>query len=105
MCRLHSLGELPWLPSLQALYLQDNGLTRLGAMHGVPSLTLLNLASNPILHWRALAPVLVIRTLRRLDLNGCPLEQTDGSAVLCNLCGCDISTSLVKYRAAAAWST
>ena len=71
------MNKLPWLPSLQALYLQDNRISQLQAMHGAASLTLLNLASNPIANWQALAPLMLLQTLCRLDLSGCPIEVGD----------------------------
>ena len=77
-CRLGGMGQLPWLPSLQALYLQDNGISQLQGIHGAPNITLLNLASNPIADWQALGPVSFMQALRRFDLSGCPIEQTEG---------------------------
>lgn len=82
LCRLTVLEGVPWLPSLQALYLQANSICRIHGLHGLPSLVLLNLASNPLICWKSLLPLSLLPSLRRLDLSGCPLELMEGSGIL-----------------------
>lgn len=70
------------MPSLQALYLQDNAVTRVSAVHGMPHLTLLNLASNPIFSWASVTPIALLSFLQRLDLSGCPVEKAERSVCI-----------------------
>ena len=74
-CRLRSLEMVPYMPSLQALYVQENLITALHPLHGVPHLQILNLAFNGIHSLSALSALSCCENLRRVDLHGCPLEQ------------------------------
>ena len=40
------LPQLPWLPHLDALHLQDNEIAELAPLYGLPSLRVLNLSFN-----------------------------------------------------------
>ena len=74
-CRLTVLADLPWAPHLQALYLQDNSIARVAPLHGAPLLAILNLASNKVAGLDALYACGALPSLRRLDLNACPVEE------------------------------
>lgn len=82
VCRLRSFAGMCWMPSLQALYLQDNCISCVKAIHGAPNLTLLNLAFNQISFTASLKSLACMRSLCRLDLNGCPIELIPGSEAL-----------------------
>ena len=73
--RLTALAGLPWAPHLQALYLQDNSIGRVAPLHGAPLLAILNLASNRVVELDALYSCGALPSLRRLDLNACPVEE------------------------------
>ena len=94
ICRLRSLEGIPWMPSLQTLYLQDNQITNVKAIHGAPSLTLLNLAFNHIDSTSSIKSLACIDTLRRLDLSGCPVELLPGLAAHV-YCSTDCFTAVI----------
>lgn len=48
MYRLTSLSQLPLLPHLHALYVQEDNISVISPIHGAPLLQILNLAFNKV---------------------------------------------------------
>lgn len=72
--RLKVLQNVPYLPSLSALYLQDNCISTVAHLQSMPSLSILNLAFNPLDNLSVLTALAPCQALRRLDLHDCPIE-------------------------------
>ena len=70
------------MPSLQALYAQANAISYVGAIHGAPHLSLLNLSSNRLATWEQAASLELLTSLRRLDLHDNPLEGSQRQGYL-----------------------
>ena len=76
-CRIESLPELPRMPALEFLYLQDNAIATLPpcAYISLPRLALLNLSFNQLKDAAdALGALRLLPRLRELYLNGNPLQ-------------------------------
>ena len=76
--RLSALQDVPYMPSLQALYLQDNNITSIAPLHSVPMLSVLNLGFNKLEGRSDLESLRTCTNLGRLDLHGCPIEDNPG---------------------------
>lgn len=79
LCKLSSLTDLPKMPSLYKLHLNDNNLTDISDIVAkCPSLLELSLSGNKkIAKVDQLASVADFKTLMRLDLEGCAVANND----------------------------
>ena len=69
------------MPSLEVLYLQDNEISSVGPMHGLPALRLINLSFNQLSNVTVLNAFLILPSLAELYLNGNPVETDDRQAL------------------------
>ncbi|BDA46475.1 probable Internalin A at N-terminal half [Coccomyxa sp. Obi] len=73
--RFTHIPAVPWMTSLEVLYLQDNHISAVQPMHKLPSLRLINLSFNKLADPATLASFLPLPALAELYLNGNPLEK------------------------------
>ena len=74
------LPDLPWLPHLQELKLQDNELTGVLPLLSSPQLTALNLSFNAIADLDSIAAISPCTSLRSLSLHDNPAIELPGYA-------------------------
>ena len=74
------LPDLPWLPHLQELKLQDNELTGVLPLLSSPQLTALNLSFNSIADLDSIAAISLCTSLRSLSLHDNPAIELPGYA-------------------------
>lgn len=68
--------KLPWMPNLSNLYLQENQIFAVQPLHGLPSLSIVNISFNRLGQAEELLSAFsLLPNLAELYLNGNPVEN------------------------------